>query len=184
MPITRLRSRQCADPPAASCRRHIHPRARRRHQIPIAPVAPPVPNFPRLRALALFGRRPPQRVEGFLIPASKNLHINGNASFRGTPRRDCERSVPPLLQQLNGRHAKTQVVNFIQTRAGVARSIQPAMRCAVRNHDDAIDCHRLDLCRTQQGSWRRRPSQGIRDDVQRPSEPGVTMWRRKGRLKR
>jgi len=76
MPITRLRSRQCADPPAASCRRHIHPRARRRHQIPIAPVAPPVPNFPRLRALALFGRRPPQRVEGFLMPASKNLHIS------------------------------------------------------------------------------------------------------------
>jgi len=31
-----------------------------------------VPNFPRLRALALFGRRPPQRVEGFVMPASKN----------------------------------------------------------------------------------------------------------------
>jgi hypothetical protein len=27
--------------------------------------------------LALFGRRPPQRVEGFLIPASKNLHMTG-----------------------------------------------------------------------------------------------------------
>ena len=27
-----------------------------------------------LRALALFGRRPPQRVEGFVMPASKNLH--------------------------------------------------------------------------------------------------------------
>jgi hypothetical protein len=24
--------------------------------------------------LALFGRRPPQRVEGFVMPASKNLH--------------------------------------------------------------------------------------------------------------
>jgi hypothetical protein len=27
--------------------------------------------------LALFGRRPPQGVEGFVIPASKNLHNNG-----------------------------------------------------------------------------------------------------------
>src|SRR5712691_9854684 len=32
---------------------------------------------PRFRALALFGRRPPQRVEGFVMPASKNLHNNG-----------------------------------------------------------------------------------------------------------
>jgi hypothetical protein len=28
--------------------------------------------------LALFGRRPPQRVEGFVMPASKNLHITGS----------------------------------------------------------------------------------------------------------
>jgi hypothetical protein len=42
------------DPPAASCRCYIHPPTRRRHQIPIAPAAPPVPNFPRLRALALL----------------------------------------------------------------------------------------------------------------------------------
>ena len=62
MPIPRFQSRLCADPPAASCRRHIQHRDRRRHQIPIAPVAPPVPNFPRLRALALFRRRPPQSV--------------------------------------------------------------------------------------------------------------------------
>jgi hypothetical protein len=51
-----------------------HPPARRRYQIPIAPAATSVPNFPRLRALALFGRRPPQRVEEFVMPASKNLH--------------------------------------------------------------------------------------------------------------
>src|SRR5258705_12709723 len=38
-----------------------------------SPAAPPVPHFPRFRALALFGRRPPQRVEGFVMPASKNL---------------------------------------------------------------------------------------------------------------
>jgi hypothetical protein len=29
---------------------------------------------PRFRALALFGRRPQERVEGFVMPASKNLH--------------------------------------------------------------------------------------------------------------
>jgi hypothetical protein len=45
----------------------------------------------------------------------------------------------------------TQVVNFIQTRAGVARSVQPAMRCEIdrrqkkplrrrANHNDAIEC--------------------------------------------
>ncbi len=34
-------------------------------------------NVPRFRALALFGRRPPQCVEGFVMPASKNLHNNG-----------------------------------------------------------------------------------------------------------
>jgi hypothetical protein len=79
MPIIRFQSRQCADLPAASCRCYIHPPVRRRHQIPIAPAAPPVPNFPRLRALALFGRRPPQRVEGFVMPASKNLHTTGHA---------------------------------------------------------------------------------------------------------
>jgi len=38
----------------------------------------PVPNFPRLRALALFGRRPPQRVEGFVMPASKNQNNYGH----------------------------------------------------------------------------------------------------------
>src|SRR6202171_328465 len=57
----------------ASCSRRAYHRERRRHQIPIAPIAPPVPNFPRLRALALFGRQPPQRVEEFVMPASKNL---------------------------------------------------------------------------------------------------------------
>src|SRR3981081_3285120 len=39
-----------------------------------SPAAPPVPHFPRFRALALFGRRPPQRVESLVMPASKNLH--------------------------------------------------------------------------------------------------------------
>jgi hypothetical protein len=34
----------------------------------------PVPNFPRLRALALFERRPPEHVVSSSMPASENLH--------------------------------------------------------------------------------------------------------------
>jgi hypothetical protein len=37
-----------------------------------------VPNFPRLRALALFGRRLPRRVEPPVIPASENQHTSGH----------------------------------------------------------------------------------------------------------
>src|SRR6267154_1085606 len=44
-----------------------------------SPAAPPVPYFPRLRALALFGRRPPQRVDSLFMPASENLHNNGSS---------------------------------------------------------------------------------------------------------
>src|SRR5260221_14500466 len=47
-------------------------------KIPIAPAAPPVPNLPRLRALALFGRRPPQLVDSLVMPASENLHNDGS----------------------------------------------------------------------------------------------------------
>jgi hypothetical protein len=36
-----------------------------------------VPHFPRLRALALFGRRPPQLVDSLVMPASENLHRTG-----------------------------------------------------------------------------------------------------------
>src|SRR6266487_895212 len=39
-----------------------------------SPAAPPVPHFPRFRALALFGRRPPHRVDSLVMPASENLH--------------------------------------------------------------------------------------------------------------
>src|SRR5467141_2203122 len=42
----------------------------------IAPAAPPVPHFPRFRALALFGRRSPQCVDSLVMPASENLHNN------------------------------------------------------------------------------------------------------------
>ena len=40
----------------------------------LATAASPVPHFPRFRALALFGRRPPQRVDSIVMPASENLH--------------------------------------------------------------------------------------------------------------
>ena len=49
--------------------------ARTRGKIPITPAAPPPHTYvPRFRALALFGRRPQERVEGFVMPASKDLH--------------------------------------------------------------------------------------------------------------
>src|ERR1700686_3544399 len=47
-----------------------------RSKISIAPAAPSVPHFPRFRALALFGRRPQERVDS-VVPASKNLHTSG-----------------------------------------------------------------------------------------------------------
>jgi len=52
--------------------------ARTRGEIAIAPQHRP----PRFRALALFGRRPPQCVDGFVMPASKKLHKDGNRSVR------------------------------------------------------------------------------------------------------
>ena len=55
------------------CARAYH-RERRRHAIPIALAAPSALHCPRLRALALFGRRPLQRVVSLVIPATKNLH--------------------------------------------------------------------------------------------------------------
>src|SRR3984893_3944444 len=50
-----------------------------RGKISIAPAAPSVPHFPRFRALALFGRRPQERVDSVVIPASKNLHTSGRS---------------------------------------------------------------------------------------------------------
>ena len=75
---------------AASLQRPRHPR---RGQIPIAPAAPSVPITPRFRALALFGRRPPERVDDLCIPASENLHRLGHQlsalipKSKATPRR-------------------------------------------------------------------------------------------------
>ena len=46
-------------------------------QFPIEPAAPSVHFPPRFRALALFGRRPHQRVNSLVMPATENLHKSG-----------------------------------------------------------------------------------------------------------
>ena len=56
-PVALSRTVVRTDTHAEFRQRHVFHQARRRHQIPIALAAPSVPNFPRLRALALFGRR-------------------------------------------------------------------------------------------------------------------------------
>jgi hypothetical protein len=50
--------------------------ASRRDQIPIVLAESPLHHPPRFRALALFGRRPHQRVDSSIIPATENLHNN------------------------------------------------------------------------------------------------------------
>jgi len=66
----------------ASPRCRARYRTRRQHQFAIALDAQPLPNFPRLRALALFGRRLAERAESSVLPASKNLHKNGPSMGR------------------------------------------------------------------------------------------------------
>ena len=58
------------------------PQALRRGQIPIAPAAPQLPHFPRFRALALFGRRPQERVDRLVNPASENLRKTGREQMQ------------------------------------------------------------------------------------------------------
>jgi hypothetical protein len=55
-------------------------------QFPIEPAARPVPPPPRFRALALFGRRPHERVDRFDIPASENLHMSVHENSGGKAR--------------------------------------------------------------------------------------------------
>ena len=78
MPVLRSRRRLRVHSQVPSSLRDVHHRGRRPDQIPIAPAAQPVPNFPRLRALALFGRRSTQQAVGLVMPASKNLHNSRN----------------------------------------------------------------------------------------------------------
>jgi hypothetical protein len=60
--------------PSASTAALQPQQAQTRGEIPITPAATSARNPPRFRALALFGRRPPERGESFVIPASENLH--------------------------------------------------------------------------------------------------------------
>jgi hypothetical protein len=93
----------------ASCWRRVHHRDRHRHTIPIALAALPGATLPRLRALALFGRRPPQRVDSLVMPASENLHRNGRSS--------------PLKIIANRTVCPTRIViNSIQTVLGIGYS--------------------------------------------------------------
>ncbi len=82
-----------ADPPAVETRKQpdVTPDAPRvlpcpcprcGARIPIALAAKPEPNFPRLRASALFGRRPPVCEASLVMPASKNLHNSGRTGGR------------------------------------------------------------------------------------------------------
>src|SRR5580704_2666053 len=69
----------------AFCSRRVHHRDRHQHTIPIALAALPGAILPRLRALALFGRRSPQRVDSSLVmPASENLHNKGYVAIAST----------------------------------------------------------------------------------------------------
>ena len=71
-----------------------HPRGTAVAQISIAELAarPDRGLLPRFRALALFGRRPPERVLGSSLPATENLHKTGSeqvqqTAFNRPPRR-------------------------------------------------------------------------------------------------
>ena len=88
------RSCQNAKVVQAFCSRRVPHRDRHQHTIPIALAALPGAILPRLRALALFGRRPPQRVDSLVMPASENLHkIRSRASLDLR----CRRSYPVQL---------------------------------------------------------------------------------------
>jgi hypothetical protein len=82
--VSPLRQRMIEDMAA----RKLNPHTQR-----IALAAQPLPNFPRLRALALFGRRPPECEAPLVMPASKNLHRSshrvGAGLGRGPRLRNC-----------------------------------------------------------------------------------------------
>jgi hypothetical protein len=65
---------------------------RRRRQIPVERAAPSVLHPPRFRALALFRRRPPVRLDQFVIPASEfRMRPDQNRPFRLRARTGRER---------------------------------------------------------------------------------------------
>src|SRR5881397_4423146 len=85
LPIACSRPRLRADMQLASCQGRVHHRGQRRHQIPIALAAQPAPNFPRLRALALFGRRTAERAESLAIAGvQKTAQTRPSSDVRDT----------------------------------------------------------------------------------------------------
>jgi hypothetical protein len=60
-------------------------------------ATPSVPNPPRFRALALFGRRLPERVVGIVVPASENLRTNGLMHCSKQPQRQSCSRFPYIL---------------------------------------------------------------------------------------
>ena len=81
------RSRKNISPPVVP----PYPQHHRRTKISIAflphrpPAAPQAHYLPtRFRALALFGRRLPERVVSSSLPASENLHITGREQMQQT----------------------------------------------------------------------------------------------------
>src|ERR1700730_18347441 len=74
-PQTPRHASLCATAPPLASRWHAG--GRLAAQIPIAERAarPTERTLPRFRALALFGRRSPERVASSSLPASENLHI-------------------------------------------------------------------------------------------------------------
>jgi hypothetical protein len=84
-----------------------------------------VPNFPRLRALALFGRRLVECAERLSLPASKNQHRLGRhaASAGGLP---CLRQQTLRLEVLYSRIGANQR-HLAVRRMRVAPLLEPNM---------------------------------------------------------
>jgi len=67
-------------------------------------AAQPVPNFPRLRALALFGRRPAQHAERLVVagvqkPAQNRTFVAGFLAITSNARRTLQRPLSCLAPQ-------------------------------------------------------------------------------------
>ena len=116
---------------------HPHPgsqkdrtRAQRRNSSPLgarpnphSARGTPLPHFTRFRALALFGRRPLQRVDSPVMPATENLHTS-----RHRPNFTCDklhcRFGNRLSRLYGGRPASRQA--FARGSASTAGSARPA----------------------------------------------------------
>ena len=121
------RSCQNAEVVEVFCSRRVHHRDRHQHTIAIALAALPGATLPRLRALALFGRRPPQRVDSLLMPASENLHNRG--SYRSLPE---QRSPSSVFRFLPSRDSKVRLAichSLCPIRVNARSRCAPA-RCA------------------------------------------------------